>query len=476
MKFKIVLIIFIFIPNIFAQSKEKLSPYVKDFLYVCEKLESVHPNIYENMSIAEYAQWRTACKKEAELVKNNMEMQLLIAKFLAKFKDSHTQVSFGDNRHFPLWIHFFNGKYYLVGTEDIDSIGYAIVSINNIPIEQVVEKLGQYISAENDDCRKFYLNTRLHSPNFLSIINNGIIPDSISFTMDNGKTIHLKATKKSSVSLDSAYIDIYTRNRDNFSYQIDTAKNTCFFYFNSMIDRAFMCKKRKLLSHKKYANIPLFSEFLSNMFQDIKKHNIQNLIVDLRYNYGGDSRLGDQLLYFIANKDEVSKLTMSVPARISKDYKKQRDDIKKDIIEGNTFFEEWEETNDFWYEDFENPQSAWYIKDTSLHFYGNTYFLTSQSTYSAGSDLAWFAACLGFPLYGEVTAQTINTFGDILEFSTPYSKIYFYISCKYFYDKNATPDNRVHPTIEIPYDYKDIRCGQDKPMEKVLEIIKNNNK
>ena len=106
MKFKIVLIIFIFIPNIFAQSKEKLSPYVKDFLYVCEKLESVHPNIYENMSIAEYAQWRTACKKEAELVKNNMEMQLLIAKFLAKFKDSHTQVSFGDNRHFPLWIHF----------------------------------------------------------------------------------------------------------------------------------------------------------------------------------------------------------------------------------------------------------------------------------------------------------------------------------------------------------------------------------
>ena len=150
-----------------------------------------------------------------------------------------------------------------------------------------------------------------------------------------------------------------------------------------MIDRASVCEERKLLSHKKYVNIPLFSEFLINMFQDIKKHNIQNLIVDLRYNYGGDSRLGDQLLYFIANKDEVSKLTMSVPARISKDYKKQRDDIKKDIIEGNTFFEEWEETNDFWYEDFENPKSAWYIKDTSLHFYGNTYFLTSQSTYRA---------------------------------------------------------------------------------------------
>ena len=449
-------------------------PYLKDFRYLCDKLEAVHPNIYANLSGLEYEKWKKTCEAEVSLTKNEVDFKLLLAKFLAKIGDSHTRVIISEDKHFPVTIRLFNGKYYVVAAENRDSIGYAIDYINGVSIAQVQLILSEYISAENEDCKMFYLTECLRSPTWLSLINNGRILDTLSITMNNDKTISMKAMEKCTVYLDTAYSEIYRKKQSSFFYRIDTLNNLCILYFNAMEDRACLCRTKKQLYSRKHLKQPLFSEFLIQMFQEMRWHNIQNLVIDLRNNHGGNSMLGDQLLYFIADKKEVeNKITMNAKTRISKDYKKQRSYSPhiRYIYKKNKSFDNYTHTNEKWFWELENPKSIWYIKDTTCRFHGQAYVLVSNSTYSAASDLAWYMSCLNIPLIGERTAQAINCFGDYLEFVMPNSKIPFTVSCKYFYDKNANTENRVNPSIPVLYDYEDLRHGYDKPMEKVLEII-----
>lgn len=45
--------------------------------------------------------------------------------------------------------------------------------------------------------------------------------------------------------------------------------------------------------------LPSFSDFIDKMDADLKQHHIQKLVVDMRYNGGGNSMLGDQLLQYL---------------------------------------------------------------------------------------------------------------------------------------------------------------------------------
>lgn len=474
MKKKVIIIILLLslgLRSLVAQSDGKADCFVSDFRFLCEKLESVHPNIYANLSMAEYAEWRTACETDAMQVKNNVEMQLLAAKFLAKIQDSHTRAYVKDDRHFPVKVCPFNGKFYVVGAESRDSIGYAVTHIDGMPVEKVLEVLGSYISAENEESKKMFMTECLCSPTWLSLIHNGNVPDTLSITMENGK-ISICAMEKCTTLLDTAYSEIYRNCRNPFSYRIDSINNVCVFSFNNMEDRACLCKNRRQLFQNRYVDVPLFSEFLIRMFQEMQSCGIQNLIVDLRHNQGGNSLLGDQLLYFIADKDEVAKrVAMNAVPRYSKEYHRQRNVNNNRVSMGNCDFEICSETGSEWFKLLEKPNSVWYVGDTSVHFYGKTYVLVSNSTYSSASDLAWYMSCLDMPLYGEVTAQPVNCFGDCLDFEMPHSKISFTVSCKLFYDKNAPVNNRVYPTVLVPYDYIDLRRGHDMPMESILKII-----
>ena len=52
--------------------------------------------------------------------------------------------------------------------------------------------------------------------------------------------------------------------------------------------------------------LPLFTDFLRELGTELKKQRIRTLVIDLRYNGGGNSLLGDQLLQFLGiNLDDI---------------------------------------------------------------------------------------------------------------------------------------------------------------------------
>lgn len=103
----------------------------------------------------------------------------------------------------------------------------------------------------------------------------------------------------------------FTVKRDDlFSYQI--IEDKCYLQFNVMYDLQSylqLCQVTGTKTEDNYLNfLPSFSDFIDKMNADLKQHHIQKLVVDMRYNGGGNSMLGDQLLQYLGvDTDGISK-------------------------------------------------------------------------------------------------------------------------------------------------------------------------
>ena len=94
---------------------------------------------------------------------------------------------------------------------------------------------------------------------------------------------------------------VTARRNEPFHYQI--IGDTCYFQFNAMIDRFTYwqgCRLMQVSPDKAVEDsLPLFADFLDEMARAMAVHNVNRLVIDMRYNGGGNSVLGDVLLEFL---------------------------------------------------------------------------------------------------------------------------------------------------------------------------------
>lgn len=120
-----------------------------------------------------------------------------------------------------------------------------------------------------------------------------------------------------------------------FHYQI--VNDICYFQFKAMIDRLSYQIGCQLMGEKTEENIlaslPNFEEFLKTMYAEIAEKQIQTLVIDMRYNGGGNSLLGDILLETLLPEHITFRSYQSF-VRIS-DYLKETYSYYSTIATGN---------------------------------------------------------------------------------------------------------------------------------------------
>lgn len=176
-----------------------------------------------------------------------------------------------------------------------------------------------------------------------------------------------------------------------------------------------------------------YIECVNKMFKEVKKQNIQNVIVDLRNNGGGNSGVVDEFIRYL--DIDTYKMPMI----------KQRFGM---FI--TNFFGDKNIVNEK-YED--------------LLFKGKVYLLTSDYTYSAA--MTFTDVIQGNKLgtvVGESPSNPPNCYTDVSIFLTPNAKIELWISTKqqFAIDKNKK-EGLIQP---------DIKCEADVAFDKVKETIK----
>ncbi|MEW6522304.1 MAG: S41 family peptidase [Bacillota bacterium] len=155
-----------------------------------------------------------------------------------------------------------------------------------------------------------------------------------------------------------------------------------------------------------------YEQALRRFFQEVARAGIKNVVVDLRYNTGGNSRVADLFMQYLPVDSYLSfgsTIRYSPEARTQRKYLQARGHVTHPP----------------------GRRSNQVLKD--LVFAGNLYVLTSPQTFSSGK---WFAVLLKdnglATLVGEPTGNAPSASGDILSFNLPHSGCAFIVSHKQF--------------------------------------------
>lgn len=173
-----------------------------------------------------------------------------------------------------------------------------------------------------------------------------------------------------------------------------------------------------------------YCSLLNSFFERVFASGIENVVVDLRGNTGGNSMVANE---FITYLDVDEYRSWDVAIRYGNHLEQRKNNIcineKKEKV-----------------------------------FDGNLYVLTDLQTYSAGMDFAMLIADnhLG-TLIGEPSGNLPDSYGDILQFQLPHSRLGLIVSYKKWYRVDLQKSGE--PIMP------DVLCPSEEAMDKAYEII-----
>jgi len=427
--------------------------FKSDLKYLITTLEEVHPDLYASISQGIIEQHRKRIEQSLTDSLTRIEFFKLISPLVARFEDGHTGVSIPSKEFiafrdsggvaFPFTVYYEADAGLMVQVSYTDNIssGDRILEINGTQADSLLSVFSSLMSGkrkafrDNRAARNFRLLLWLHkidAPYTIRFEKNN--PKEIQTILVEGHTrneiIRLDSLRGNSPTEREPYV--YKRLDDNIAY-ID---------FRSMNDRE------------------RFAAFLENTFEDISENPPGGLIVDLRNNGGGDSRLGNQLLEYIT--DEPYVMSSAKAWKMSKKYKNHLRKNLSPVIRWITY-----------------PPAIWIVKifrpeaktltakngeivtfesgpvrpgEKPLRYEGKVCFLIGRQTFSSAMMLANAVEDNDIAmLIGEETGGIPNHFGEIYSFLLPNSKLTAYVSsAKYIRASgDAQNMNGVLPDMEI---------------------------
>ena len=172
-----------------------------------------------------------------------------------------------------------------------------------------------------------------------------------------------------------------------------------------------------------------FKVFLETTFRTLQNENIENLIIDIRNNSGGNSRLGDELFQYISPKPfaQYGKVLVKYSEIQRRFYNEEITDIDRIEIYDEGLLEE--------------------LRENPLRYNGNVFLLISHYTFSSAADFSWaFKYFKMGTVIGEESGGLAVCFGDIIPMQLPNTKLHYTASFKKFYNYGAT-DKNIHGTL-----------------------------
>lgn len=418
---------------------------IGDIDYAIKVMEDVHPNLYDQISKESFIAKTDSLKNLLPLKVSDVELYKTLRKTFAQIGDGHTGAE---------WDFFFNRMAlffrktlpYKIEVKDerlfvaknyfyrnTIPIGSEIIMINGKPASQCLVEISELLSYESNPFR----NSMIASPLFWGLWNNFEGFEITYQTLD--KKIE---TIKSSGGIISKMVAFSESAGKDFSYKI-LPDNIGYIEFNS------------------FSNLDKFESFLDSTFKSIQNNNVNDLIIDIRKNGGGNSSLGDELMQYISKTD--FKMADSVTIKLSKDlidkgYFNWLDSTKR--IAGTI------------YTSYDTSRVK--LRENPSRFKGNTYLLVGGPTFSSASMFASSFKCHNVgEIIGTETGGLTVCFGDVYVFQLPNTKFDMRVSYKKFFEACGVDNRRgVIPDYIVESSFEDDEKGIDRVLVFTIDLIK----
>jgi hypothetical protein len=496
-------------------TQKGLNNYQYDFLYLTKLIEEGFPQL-ENI-FPEYER-----KKQAEqvlstlaTVDNNTDFVVQARSYISNLKNQHTSISLSQKFKliYPYVIYISSNNWYLLNiSKQYDSlqIGKKIVEINGLTTREVEDHLIDYTFAENKINQQFNICK-------LQLYNKPQYLKQIGVIKEHSDTLNLKFEDHSEVVLSpvSAESDVevflisFKENsitkyqNETYLYTISKEQNFGYLQFNRCHDkidiiegiesyvkpwlqtvaRAYVKRQfRKDNPSKRIANFynpkyPVFKDFVWEFIDSLNNNKIENLIIDLRNNSGGNLTLGKQLMYFLTDKENLKGFTeYAFTSDIYQEYfKKDYHDLKnkyRDGVPQNQLI--LTDTEESLFSEISDRNSKYFIQDSRPIFIGNIYILANYGTGSAAAMLTTLFQDNGI---GRVIGTSVgnNPIGPTTytPMELPKTKAKISIATTYIERPNKMKGKIQVPDIWVEYTVSDLINGKDPYLEIVKKEIEN---
>jgi hypothetical protein len=443
--------------------------------------------------------------------------------FVAAVGDAHTSIrepfqpNWGKPGGIPLWFNVIEKSLYVERVcrqEYMDFIGYKLVSVEGVPLSELLERRCRVVGAENDISLLARLGRfeTLYRGDLLSRLlpewkNSGSVHLVLETAEGERSTHELPTGARVDYPLlgkQSRFDKLPSIERSDFVYSfLDDAKHTAMLRIDGMMTyreayEAWVsvgAPRREQDAKRLYkrfngadppdayedviAGLPSATELFRQLVRDMKDAGTKRLYVDLRRNNGGASFMGDILLYFLYGAEKIVDIKYMRPSSEIKKYSEyffDHNDVDFEELAADFSFPLLRDDYDFRLDGIHGggwtPERAHarlretvgWMPTFSAEYDSGEYsgyycpkqvvVLVSPSTFSSGFTMMLRLWQAGAILVGRPSTQAGNHFGDTVSFELEHSKIQGSVSRKaytYFPEEPFT-GHVLHPQHELTLD------------------------
>lgn len=302
MKTRLPRILISFLTLLFVFVSPLFSSRAGEFEYMKKEIEKNHKNFFNTVS-------KEKCEKEYRRLSVSIDdisytdYYYTLSSFLALSNDSHTSLEASDIYsyflYFPLQLNYVGEKVYVVsGSKEYkDYMGKEVSYINGVSIEDIEEKASVVVPHDNSVYLRLWLNNQLNNTSFLSFIkvaDNDRAPVTLSFF--DGDSVSLSPVFSSEINredLVSAFSSYSPYIYQGYYRAIETRDDVLLISYNTCSDNP---------------SYPI-KDFASDLKKSLSKKKYSTIIVDLRYNGGGNSAVLGPVIK-VLKKEKCSKYAL----------------------------------------------------------------------------------------------------------------------------------------------------------------------
>lgn len=452
---------------------------IEDVRQLADILESTHPDPYSHGGgrIAFHRRLHEVLRSIPRDGMTRDEYIELLRPFVAAIGDQHTSIytEYETDNAAPGGLPFVfepieKSLYVLVpfSPSDNEYIGSRLVSVEGVPLDSLVHRFSRVEGVENEyfALREFGRGNLLFRPYLQEILPEWSDVTSITFELQCPSDEIEEITRRlpvplAGLSLPESRIDLPSTDDSGFlcdfldvpgyEHEIAYLRVDHMQGYREAKEMAVAVGAESLTDNE-LARIPSATESFRSFVIEMKRKSTQALVIDIRKNGGGNYMMAPILVYFLYGKDVLTSIPKEIARsgggsgrRYSKLYfdshtKVTLENINEgrdvplvlgDIDFSRIFKDEAEHSTPA-----ENPdrlntyrQASTFYAEYETGVYSGYYrpqhvlVLMTPWTSSSGLDMALFLYRSGAKLVGTPSAQSPNSWGNLLEWQLTNSKI-----------------------------------------------------
>lgn len=453
------LLLFLLIDTIHAQVFDTIASYKKfppselhqDLDFLLRKFEKIHPDYFLEMP-------RDTVVKRYEDLKAQITGPMTRLDFMNLFspvvfnviKDGHNYVYGveeekqlyieGGGKFFPFPVKIRDKRLYVNSTKAEIPFNAEIVEINGVSTKEVIEKVLDGYNGESDEAEESMFSGWFYD-SYWNVYGEAI---KYSITYHTAKDFSEKRIQVPGRTEDEIYALGITEHIKNYD-----------FYELAEIETG-------VIAYNACEDLENFRPFCDSVFSLMRQNNYKNLIIDIRENVGGTTRLNDILFEYLTDKP-ITQFTY-IKTKVSKDK-------KKDFVYQNRKYAGWFKWYHYLYypiyirlnderKELMTAKNGTFVqrqyepekpKENPLLFKGNIYLLMGRKTYSSAACFAAAIKCSEIAtIIGQETGEPTCFTADGVEVELPNTKLKCAISSKqYVLTCSKCDGNGVMPDMVI---------------------------